>query len=123
MSTTTIRDNRCSECGEWFKLGHAIGCSRHPAATRSQQDGYRSSQGLIKMADAPGFKDGPLRALRLWHWVRYLRYTEYEKNYRDLKSSYHADKNRRYATEHLKFVQALNDCFEIGDTAEKDAVK
>jgi len=52
-----------------------------------------------------------LRALRLWHW-------------NELQKALMPDNNGRInKTQHIKFIQTLNDFFPIGDTAEKDAAK
>lgn len=61
-----------------------------------------------------------LRALRLWHWLALLRARQHERN---AVSSSLMTKYAHEASEHLGFVQSLNDFFQPGDTAEADAAK
>lgn len=84
-------------------MQHKGTCSRHPNASRSQQDGYLTAREQGMAQRIPGFDDSRLRALRLWHWRQVKRYGIPEHDF------------------HLQAVQALNDCFDIDDTAEKDA--
>lgn len=88
------------------------------------------------MSHADASDMGTLRGLRLWHWRKVLSYRavaqRHEAAQRDWdakhgpkhKSTYNATKARnahRDANRHLGAVQALNDCFPMGDTAEEDA--
>lgn len=60
-----------------------------------------------------------LRVLRLWHWQHVVRYQKHLNNPRTNRL-----KRREYHslhTLHLGAVQALNEFFPIGDTAERDA--
>lgn len=78
-----------------------------------------------------------LRSLRLWHWRKVLSFRavavrheaaadEWERLYpgkvnrhnRTMARNAHKNANR-----HLGAVQALNDCFPVGDTAEQDAAR
>lgn len=75
-----------------------------------------------------------LREVRLWHWRKVLSYREVAQRhdtYADQWEREHPGKvcrfNRtkarnahREANRHLGAVQALNDCFPMGDTAEQD---
>lgn len=118
-----LPDVRCSECAQWVRLGHSLTCSRHPAATRSQQDGYGTprDQGLAGLV--PGFDDGPLREVRLWHWIKALQNRKIANEWRERGRHSLAEGADMSANFHIKAVQALNDCFEINDTAEQDAAK
>lgn len=76
-----------------------------------------------------------LRELRLWHWNKVLSYRErarkFEKDVEDWEkvhvgfvcrhSRIQAKNAHREANRHLGAVQALNDCFPVGDTVEGDA--
>jgi hypothetical protein len=58
-----------------------------------------------------------LRELRLWHWKQVLIWRDLAKY---ASSRHFADSYNKAADEHIKFVQTLNDFFDVGDTAEKD---
>lgn len=59
-----------------------------------------------------------LRALRLDHYRKAL---EASRAMRDKRCSRHTqDDHRKTWAFHMGAVQALNDCFRFGDTAEKD---
>ena len=68
-----------------------------------------------------------LRQTRLWHWREMMRYakrmSEWQKR-KDVGQIFHVDKNinaaRKMHNIHMRALQALNDLFDIGDTAEKD---
>lgn len=78
-----------------------------------------------------------LRSLRLWHWRKVLSFRavalrheahsdDWEKKHAPHKNRYGRTKARdahRNANRHLAAVQALNDCFPVGDTAEQDAAR
>lgn len=60
----------------------------------------------------------PLRALRLWHW-RHARAATAKRE--DGRASRHTQELARQSWNfHMGAVQALNDLFPIGDTAERD---
>ena len=62
-----------------------------------------------------------LRELRLWHWQMVLRYRGYERRAETQRSpQWVINSHSKIANFHLGAVQALNDLFPIGDTAEKD---
>lgn len=66
-----------------------------------------------------------LRALRLWHWRKAMKFRESQRDLEKFKSRSLKDciKNYdKYANEHLTAVQALNEFFDIGDTAERDDI-
>lgn len=69
-----------------------------------------------------------LRALRLWHWRLGLKHRSGQDTLEalaaDRKSGSLKDCIRTYreaANVHFTAVQTLNEFFEIGDTAERDA--
>jgi len=59
-----------------------------------------------------------LRALRLWHWKECLKAREAAKH---VEFSISKKLANREADFHLKQVQLLNEFFETGDTAERNA--
>lgn len=65
-----------------------------------------------------------LRALRLWHWRKVLRAS---KNIAELEKlgwcTYQMTQQRVNHRNHLRWVQALNSVFPIGDTAEQDDIR
>ncbi len=78
--------------------------------------------GAITIEPALGaLETGPtreLRQLRLWHWKQARTAS---KALQDRRSSRHTEKDHRAAYAlHMGAVQALNDCFNPGDTAEQD---
>lgn len=65
-----------------------------------------------------------MRPIRLYHWVKVLKHRQIS---RDASGSSNlgnriADSHEKIANQHLGFVQALNEYFEIGDTAERDQI-
>ena len=64
-----------------------------------------------------------LRQLRLFHWKKYFVHTRCEQN--ATKMNFESARQIHWAEAmiHLRAVQVLNDCFELGDTAELDAFK
>lgn len=77
--------------------------------------------GIAIEPSSPAVKLGPsdeLRALRLYHWRRVLAAS---KGREDRRASRHTVKEHDAAYDlHMKAVQALNDCFPIGDYADDD---
>lgn len=70
----------------------------------------------ITLEKAPDLHE--LRALRLWHWKHVCRYAD-----KICDPRLGRVKNREYTNlhaMHMRSVQALNDLFPIGDTAERD---
>lgn len=66
-----------------------------------------------------------LRALRLWHWQKAMKFRNGQRDLEEFKSRSLKDCTKRYdnyANEHLTAVQTLNEFFDIGDTAERDDV-
>lgn len=64
-----------------------------------------------------------LRALRLWHWRKAMKFREAQRDLEEFKSRSIKDCIKNYdkfANEHLTAVQTLNEFFDIGDTAERD---
>jgi hypothetical protein len=93
-----------------------------PRVTQAQADEARAD--LVRMAQEREAQQveslGRLRALRVWHWRSLLRFRNLARQ------AVNSDDVRRYNAEadtHLGFVQSLNDFFEVGDTAERDAAK
>lgn len=71
-----------------------------------------------------------LRALRLDFWQQAKRAREHQRHYEGLIGKPFTQSNRAkarayelQANKHIRAVQALNDLFTIGDSAEKDDVK
>jgi hypothetical protein len=67
---------------------------------------------LHEMLASPTLNLAPLRELRHWHWKQYLATKSFVKTNESTKEG--------IATRHLTAVQALNDLFPIGDTADND---
>ncbi len=106
-------------------MQHFLACSRHPDAKASQQAGYLTPRSGGMATVFPGFNDSGLRALRLWHWQQVSMASnraEWASRqgpiYSKMRDAASSDWNF-----HMGAVQALNDCFDIDDTAEKDAAK
>lgn len=78
-----------------------------------------------------------LRDVRLWYWRKVLSFravahrhekaqAEVEAKWPGKRLTYHATRARnahKAANRHLGAVQALNDCFPLGDYAEQDAAR
>lgn len=71
-----------------------------------------------------------LRKLRLYHWKQYLKMVRWTQGMENVGYPYESEFTkkraasfRNHATFHMKQVQVLNDFFQIGDTAEKDALE
>lgn len=67
-----------------------------------------------------------LRAIRLHHWDEAMKAREKEREAAASQSNLGnmiANAQNRIASQHLTFVQQLNEFFEIGDYAEYDANK
>lgn len=72
--------------------------------------------------------DPHLRGLRLWHWQKLKQCRALQEKHEAAaakgpfkhSSTGKANDYRRKCVIHLGAVQALNDCFPIGDTAERD---
>lgn len=62
-----------------------------------------------------------MRALRLWHWQHALAATARREDWRTTPAT--QAKARQAWAFHMGAVQALNDLFPMGDTAEKDAAE
>lgn len=70
----------------------------------------------ITLELAPNMQE--LRALRLYHWERVCKLAD---KICDRRVSRHTlEDHKRQHAEHMRAVQALNDLFPIGDTAERD---
>lgn len=65
------------------------------------------------------FNIAAIRNLRLYHWREVLNWRKYEQSKTDPRIKLRTEKKIGF---HLKQVQALNDFFPIGDTAEKDHI-
>lgn len=130
---TAVMDQRCSECGEWVLLGHAVKCSFHPLNILQLHVG-----GLVRTTVfEPGvtMRDGDtlthitkvsqdaLREVRLWHWNKAVAYRNSAVFLAECENHPESVLMNKAANFHIKAVQALNDCFEINDTAEQDAAK
>ncbi len=120
----------CSECGWHPTIGHSQTCSRYPGAKLSQQIGFMTPRHGGMTTAFPWFDDSALRALRLHHWLAALKARESANDW-DIrgKAGEVGRIQKRFkeytkaANFHIKAVQALNDCFDIDDTAEKDVDK
>lgn len=60
-----------------------------------------------------------LRALRLWHWQKFLHFREHEIKFK-VEFPISSNDCKILADFHIKQVQLLNDFFPVDDTAEKD---
>ncbi len=118
----------CSECGKSYI--HLLTCSRHPTPSTRPTNIFtpRASGGMTTAY--PWFDDSALRALRLHHWLAAVKArqtaSEWEKRGKAGEVGRIQKRFKEYtkaANFHIKAVQALNDCFDIDDTAEKDAAK
>lgn len=78
------------------------------------------------MPDSTKLKDDTierLRALRLWHW-RMCRQMQVAQEVAEAKHGVEAPNQARdLANFHMTQVQTLNEFFDVGDTAERDAAK
>lgn len=73
--------------------------------------------------EMPDAQKATWRQLRLWHWRHVLRYGEQAQHYRVLNMEERAKAKDDLAAPHMRWVQALNDLFESGDTAQHDQEK
>jgi hypothetical protein len=68
--------------------------------------------------DAPTLQR--LREIRLYHWRWMMTNAKARDAFERKGDRYAAKEFAHKASEHLGFVQSLNDFFPIGDTAERD---
>ena len=71
-----------------------------------------------------------LRKLRLYHWKQFQKMDRWANGMENVGYPFESEFTtkraisfREHATFHIQQVQALNDFFPIGDTAEQDALK
>jgi hypothetical protein len=96
--------------------------------SRSDEDGYGTPRFEGMSGMWPGFDDTELRWLRELHAKKFLQSRVLEQKYRAVQSDpknvfrhvakSKADDYKRKMAEHMRAVQALNDCFPIGDNVD-----
>jgi hypothetical protein len=66
-----------------------------------------------------------LRPIRLYHWVKLQEHRKLEQEGAAMKTNMGnmiANSHNRICSQHLGFIQSMNEHFEPGDTAERDQI-
>lgn len=64
-----------------------------------------------------------LRAVRIYHWIKLQEHRKLESEGAAMKTNIGnmiANTHNRICSQHLGFIQSMNEYFEPGDTAERD---
>lgn len=64
-----------------------------------------------------------LRPIRLYHWIKLREHRKLEQEAANMQTNIGnmiANTHNKICSQHLGFIQSMNDHFEAGDTAERD---